>query len=66
MKLNYNKLWKMLIDKRLKKKDLCIMTKISDATMAKLSKGASVNTEILVRICEALNCDIADIVEIEK
>lgn len=66
MKISYNKLWKLLIDKNLKKKDLCNMTKISDATMAKLGKGGNVNTEILVRICEALECDICDIMEIEK
>lgn len=66
MKISYNKLWKLLIDKDLKKKDLCQMAKISDATMAKLGKGLNVNTEILVRICDALNCDINDIMEIEK
>lgn len=66
MKISYNKLWKLLIDKNLKKKDLCKMTEISDATMAKLGKGGNVNTEILVRICEALECDICDIMEIEK
>lgn len=66
MKISYNKLWKLLIDKELKKKDLCQMAKISEATMAKLGKGANVNTEILVRICKALSCDISDIMEIEK
>ncbi len=66
MKISYNKLWKLLIDKDLKKKDLCQMAKISDATMAKLGKCLNVNTEVLVRICEALNCDINDIMEIEK
>ena len=66
MTVSYNKLWKLLIDKDLKKKDLCQMAKISDATMAKLGKCLNVNTEVLVRICEALNCDINDIMEIEK
>lgn len=66
MKISYNKLFKLLIDKNLKRKDLCKLAQISDATMAKLGKGANVNTEILVRICEALNCDICDIMEIEK
>ena len=66
MKISYNKLFKLLIDKDLKRKDLCKLAQISDATMAKLGKGANVNTEILVRICEALNCDICDIMEIEK
>lgn len=66
MKISYNKLWKLLIDKKLKRKDLCKLTKISDATMAKLGKGANVNTDVLLRICTALNCDICDIMEIEK
>lgn len=66
MKISYNKLFKLLIDRNLKRKDLCKLAQISDATMAKLGKGANVNTEILVRICEALNCDICDIMEIEK
>ena len=66
MKISYNKLWKLLIDKKLKRKDLCQLTKISDATMAKLGKGANVNTDVLLRICTALNCDICDIMEIEK
>lgn len=66
MKLSYNKLWKLLIDKKMKRQDLRAITKISDATMAKLTKGLNVNTEVLVRICEALHCDISDIMEIEK
>lgn len=66
MKFSYNRLWKLLIDKRMKRQDLCSMTKISAATMAKLSKGENVNTGVLLRICQALECDISDIVEIEK
>lgn len=66
MKISYNKLFKLLIDRNLKRKDLCKLAQISDATMAKLGKGANVNTAILVRICKALNCDICDIMEIEK
>ena len=66
MKISYNKLFKLMIDKNLKRKDLCKSAQISDATMAKLGKGANINTEILVRICETLNCDICDIMEIEK
>jgi len=66
MIISYNKLWKLLIDKKMKKQDLCRATKISAATMAKLGKGENVNTEVLVRICEALNCDITDIMEIER
>ena len=63
MALSYNKLWKLLIDKGLKKSDLNKLTGISDSTMAKLTKGENVNTEILERICKALDCQIADIVE---
>ena len=66
MKISYNKLFKLLIDKNLKRKDLCQMTKMSDATMAKLGKGQNVNTKVLLRICEALDCDICDIMETVK
>lgn len=66
MKISYNKLWKLLIDKKMNKQDLCNATKISAATMAKLGKGENVNTDILVRICHALGCDIADIMEIDR
>lgn len=65
MHISYKKLWKLLIDKELKKKDLCEMTGISSASMAKLGKNENINTSILVRICEALDCDTSDIMEIE-
>ncbi|MGM9880023.1 MAG: helix-turn-helix domain-containing protein [Bacilli bacterium] len=64
MALSYNKLWKLLIDKGLKKGELNKITGISESTMAKLAKGENVNTDILERICNALNCQIGDIVEI--
>ena len=63
MALSYNKLWKLLIDKGLKKSDLNRLTGISDSTMAKLTKGENVNTDILERICKALECQVSDIVE---
>ncbi len=66
MKITYNKLWKLLIDKGMNKQDLSSATKISTATMAKLGKGENVNTEILLRICNVLDCDISDIMEIER
>lgn len=66
MKISYNKLWKLLIDKNMYKQDLCKLTNISAATMAKLGRGDNVNTEVLVRICKALDCDITDIMEIER
>ena len=66
MALSYNKLWKLLIDRGIKKSDLNKMTGISESTMAKLSKGENVNTEILERICQALQCDVCDIVEVKN
>ena len=64
MKLCYKKLWKLLIDKDLKKKDLSEMSGVSSTSIAKIGRNENVNTDILVRICEALKCDISDIVEI--
>ena len=61
--VSYKKLWHLLIDKDMKKQDLCAAAKISTSVMAKLSKGENVQTEILVRICQTLNCDFADIME---
>lgn len=66
MNISYKKLWKLLIDRDLKKKDLCELAGISSASMAKLGKNENINTSILVRICEALDCDTSDIMEIEK
>lgn len=66
MNVNYNNLWKLLIDKGMKKKDLREVTGISTASLAKLGKNEYVSMEILVRICEALNCDISDIMEIKE
>ncbi|HWQ72560.1 MAG TPA: helix-turn-helix transcriptional regulator [Desulfitobacteriaceae bacterium] len=64
MSVSYKKLWKLLIDKEMKKKDLRIATGLSTASMAKLANNQNVSTEILVRVCRALNCDISDIMEI--
>lgn len=66
MHISYKKLWKLLIDRDMRKKDLCELSGISSASMAKLGKNENINTQILVRICEALDCDISDIMEIEK
>ena len=63
MHFSYNNLWKLLIDKNMNKQDLRKMTGISSASIAKLGKGENVNTEVLLRICKALNCDISDIME---
>ena len=63
MAISYKKLWKLLIDKDLKKKDLRQLAGISASSITKLGKNENVNTEILERICKALNCDISDIME---
>lgn len=64
MGLSYKKLFKLLIDRDLKKKDLCELADVSTSSVTKLSNGQHVNTEILEKICYALDCDISDIAEI--
>ena len=61
--LSYNRLWKLLIDRGMTKQDLRKITGLSSASIAKLGKGQNVNTDVLIRICNALNCDLHDIVE---
>lgn len=63
MKLSYNKLWKRLIDLDWTKEDLRKKTKISSTTLAKLNRGDNITTDVLLRICEVLSCDLNDIVE---
>ena len=63
MKFSYKKLWKMLIDKNMTKKDLMGMTSITAATMAKMGKGLPVSLDVLGRICDALDVNIGDIVD---
>ena len=65
MALNYNKLWKLLIDKNMKKADLEKITGLSRSTITKLVNEENVNSDILERICRALNCEIGDIVELK-
>lgn len=62
--VSYKKLWKLLIDKDMKRKDLRETTGISTASMAKLSKNENLTTAVLLRICDALKCDISDIMEV--
>ncbi|HHW00114.1 MAG TPA: helix-turn-helix transcriptional regulator [Clostridiaceae bacterium] len=64
MPVSYKKLWKLLIDKDMKKKDLCKAAGISSSSIVKLGKNENVTTDILVKICKALECDIGDIMEI--
>ena len=66
MYIDYTKLWKLLVDKKLKKKDLASITGLSSSTISKLSSNQNVNTEVLVKICSALQCDISDIAEIVR
>ncbi|MDD4525848.1 MAG: helix-turn-helix domain-containing protein [Lachnospiraceae bacterium] len=63
MRISYNPLWKMLIDKGMNKKDLREKSGISTASIAKLGKGENITTDVLLRICEALDCNINDIME---
>ena len=63
MRISYNKLWKMLIDQNMNKRDLAEKSGVSTASIAKLSKGANFTTDVLLKICEAMNCHIEDILE---
>ena len=64
MAASYKKLFKLLIDRDMKKKDLAELSGVSSATITKMGKdGVSVNSDVLVKICRALNCDIGDIME---
>ena len=64
MAVSYKKLWKLLIDKDMKKKDLCAKAGISPASVTKMGRNGHVTTEILLKICTALDCQIEDIIEI--
>ena len=63
MHISYNKLWKMLIDKNMKKSDLRDKAGISSASIAKLGRGDNITTDVLMQICVALNCHLDDIME---
>ena len=63
MKISYNKLWKMLIDKNMNKHDLKELAGVSPASIAKLGKGDNITTDVLIKICEALHCHLEDIME---
>lgn len=64
MEISYKKLWKLLIDKDMKKKDLQVAAGISWASVTKLSKGEAVSMEVLIKICTALQCNIGDVVDL--
>lgn len=63
--LCFKKLWKLLIDREMKKKDLQKLAGLSSASITKMGKNENVSTETLVKICNALDCDICEIVEIK-
>ena len=62
--LSYDKLWRLLKERGMRKQDLQAAADISSGSMAKLSKGANIQTNTLLRVCQVLNCDIADICEV--
>lgn len=66
MAVSYNGLWKLLIDKNMKKMDLVEKIGISSSTLAKMSKGEAVSMGIMEKICEELNCDFGDIINYER
>ncbi len=64
MKMSYNRLWKLLIDKNMKKSDLRKVAGVSSSSLAKLGKGENVTTDVILKICVALGCHVEDIMEI--
>lgn len=66
MAISYDRLWKLLIDKKMNKQDLRIATGISTTSIAKLGKGENITTDVLLKICKALSCDISDIMEVTE
>lgn len=66
MKMSYNRLWKLLIDKNMKKSDLRKVAGVSSSSLAKLGKGENVTTDVILKICAALDCNVEDIMEAVK
>ena len=66
MSVSYNRLWKLLIDKKMNKRDLQNAAGVSTTVIAKLAKGRSVTTDVLLKICRALDCDFSDIMEVDR
>ena len=64
MSVNYNKLWKKLIDMKMSRTQMRLKAGISTKTLAKLGKNENVNTEILVKICQALDCNVDEIMDV--
>ena len=66
MNLNYNRLWKLLIEKGMTKTELRTKAEMSTSTLAKMGKDEIVSMEVIVRICQVLDCDIGDIISLNK
>lgn len=66
MRMSYNKLWKLLIDKDMKKSDLRKVAGVSSSSLAKLGKGENITTDVILKICSALDCNVEDIMEVVK
>ena len=64
MRISYNKLWKMLIDRKMNKTDLREKTKMGSNTMAKLGRDETISMDVMLRICDVLHCDVGDIMEV--
>ena len=65
MGANYNKLFKLMIDKKIRKGELCRQAGISGTTLTKMSQGGNVNVDVLVKICHVFSCNIGDIMDVE-
>ena len=66
MAVSYDKLWKLLIDKKMTKTTLCTMAEMSSSTMAKMSKNETVSMDVMLRICKVLDCNVGDIMDATK
>ena len=66
MAVSYDKLWKLLIDKRMNKTDLRLKADMSTSTLAKLSKNEVVSMDVMLRICKVLDCNVGDIMDVTK
>ena len=64
MTFSYNRLWKVLIDRKMKKKDLCQLADISHVVLTRMANGGSITTDSLLKICVALSCQLDDIMEL--
>ena len=66
MSVSYNKLWKLLVDKNMNKTELRRCTSIGSTTLSKLSKNQVVSMEVIIKICDALQCDVGDVMQISR